>query len=115
MYKRQPYTSYPELSQEPEVNELVLDIVKKVNQRLPKAQHIRKFVNFYKTFEADDDELTRTRKLRRGFMEERYKPIVDGLYSDTDFIDLDTTITYEDGRVARVKYGMRVNSVPEEA
>ncbi len=110
-----PYTSYPELSQIPEVNELVLELVKRVNQRLPKAQRIRKFVNFYKTFEADDDELTRTRKLRRGFMEDRYKPVVDGLYSDTDFIDLDTTITYEDGRVARVKYGMKVNFVTEES
>ncbi len=110
-----PYTSYPELSQIPEVNELMLELVKRVNQRLPKAQRIRKFVNFYKTFEADDDELTRTRKLRRGFMEERYKAIVDGLYSDTDFIDLDTTITYEDGRVARLKYGMKVNFVTEES
>lgn len=109
-----PYTSYPELSQKPEVNDLMLEIVKKVNMRLPKAQRIRKFVNFYKTFEADDDELTRTRKLRRRFMEERYKAVVDGLYSDVDFIDLDTTITYEDGRVARVKYGMKVNFVTEE-
>lgn len=109
-----PYTSYPELSQEPEVNNLMLEIVKKVNMRLPKAQRIRKFVNFYKTFEADDDELTRTRKLRRRFMEERYKAVVDGLYADIDFIDLDTTITYEDGRVARVKYKMKVNFVTEE-
>ncbi|MBM4451572.1 MAG: long-chain fatty acid--CoA ligase [Chloroflexi bacterium] len=108
-----PYTSYPELSQIPEVNELMLDVVKKVNTRLPKGQRITKFVNFYKTFEADDDELTRTRKLRRGFMEERYKDVVDGLYGKTDYINLDTSITYEDGRVARLKYGMKVNFVSE--
>lgn len=109
-----PYTSYPELSQIPQVNELIMDVINKVNRRLPRAQRIRKFVNFYKTFEADDDELTRTRKLRRRFMEERYKDVVEPLYADADFIDLDTTITYEDGRVARLKYGMKVNFTPEE-
>jgi len=109
-----PYTSYPELSQIPQVYDLLVDVVNKVNKRLPKAARIKKFLNFFKTFEADDDELTRTRKLRRGFMLDRYKDIVEPLYSEVDFIDFDTTITYEDGRVARVKYGLNIAKVPED-
>ncbi len=109
-----PYTSYPELSQIPQVYDLIMEQVKAVNRRLPPAARIKKFVNFYKAFDADDDELTRTRKLRRRFMEERYKAVIEPMYTDADFIDLDTTITYEDGRVVRVKYGMKIATPPEE-
>ena len=108
------YTGYPELSQIPQVYDLVMEQVKRVNRRLPKAQKIHKFLNFYKTFEADDDELTRTRKLRRVFMENRYVDLIAPLYKEDDFIDFDTSITYEDGRVVKVKYGLKIAFVPEE-
>jgi long-chain acyl-CoA synthetase len=106
------YTSYHELSQMPEVYELVQEEVAKMNQDLPPVARIRKFVNLYKEFDADDDELTRTRKLRRAFVEERYKDIVSGLYSNTGKIHMDTNITYEDGRVARIKADLKVMEVP---
>jgi long-chain acyl-CoA synthetase len=106
------YTSYSELSQMPEVYELVKKEIVKMNRDLPAIARIKKFVNLYKEFDADDDELTRTRKLRRTFVEERYKDIVDGLYSDAKDIHIDTTITYENGRVSRIKADLKVLEVP---
>ena len=107
------YTSYQELSQMHEVCELVQKEITKMNRDLPSIARIKKFVNLYKEFDADDDELTRTRKLRRAFVEERYKDIVEGLYSSRDMIHMDTTITYEDGRVARIKADLKVMEVPQ--
>ena len=107
------YTSYPELSQMPEVYELVQKEVIKMNRDLPPIARVKKFVNLYKEFDADDDELTRTRKLRRAFVEERYKDIVNGLYSDVNTVHMDTNITYEDGRVIHIKTDMKVMEVPQ--
>jgi long-chain acyl-CoA synthetase len=81
---------------------------------LPKVAKIRKFVNLYKEFDADDDELTRTRKIRRAFVEERYKDIVKALYEDAASVHMDTNITYEDGRVVKIKTDMRIQAVPQE-
>ncbi len=106
------YSSYPELSQMTEVYELVKKEIIKMNKDLPPVAKIRKFVNLYKEFDADDDELTRTRKLRRAFVEVRYKDIVDGLYSDKDNVHMDTDITYEDGRVIHIKTALKVMEVP---
>lgn len=108
------YTSYPELSQNPEVYELVKKEIIKMNRDLPPVAKIKKFVNLYKEFDADDDELTRTRKLRRAFVEVRYKNILDGLYSDKDSVHMDTDITYEDGRVVHIKTDLKVMEVPQE-
>jgi long-chain acyl-CoA synthetase len=103
-----PYTSYPELSQKPEVRKLVAETVGRVNAGLPAPARIRRFVNLHKEFDADDEELTRTRKLRRAFLEERYRDVVEGLYAGSGEIALDTTITYEDGRVSRSKTTLAV-------
>jgi len=108
------YTSYQELSQNPEVYKLVQTEVIKMNRDLPSAAQVKKFVNLYKEFDADDDELTRTRKLRRAFVEERYKDVVNGLYSSTDSIHMETTITYEDGRRAHIKTDLRVIGVEDQ-
>ena len=105
------YTSYPELSQMPQVYDLIRREIEKMNRDLPPVARVAKFVNLYKEFDPDDDELTRTRKLRRAFVEERYRDIVNGLYSNADTIHMDTTITYEDGRVAQIKTDLRVMEV----
>jgi long-chain acyl-CoA synthetase len=107
------YTSYHELSQMEEVYKLIQKEIIKMNSDLPPVACIKKFINLYKEFDADDDELTRTRKLRRAFVEDRYKDIVNGLYSDVDKIHMDTTITYEDGRVIHIKADLRVMAVPD--
>ena len=102
------YTSYPELSQNEKVYDLIQKQIEEANKDLPEPAKIKKFVNLFKAFDADDDELTRTSKLRRGFMGDRYKDIVDSLYKDTDSVHLDMTITYEDGRTQRIKTDLRI-------
>jgi long-chain acyl-CoA synthetase len=109
-----PYTSYPELSQKPDVYELVKEPIIEVNRTLPEAASIRKFVNLYKEFDPDDEELTRTRKIRRAFVEKRYSPIVKALYSDDRSVQMNTTITYEDGRVAEIRTTMSIDEVPQK-
>lgn len=105
------YTSYPELSQDPKVYDLIQEQIQEANKDLPAPAKIKKFVNLFKAFDADDDELTRTSKLRRGFMAERYKDIVENLYKDTDTVHLDMTITYEDGREQPIKTDLRIQEV----
>ncbi|MCA1959652.1 MAG: AMP-binding protein [Desulfomonile sp.] len=107
------YTSYPELSQDPRVYELVKKPIMEVNKTLPEPARIRRFANLYKEFDADDDELTRTRKIRRAFVENRYKDIIDALYGGKDMLHMETTITYEDGRVAQIKQDIRIEDVPQ--
>jgi long-chain acyl-CoA synthetase len=105
------YTSYPELSQDPKVYDLVRKQIEEANKGLPEPARIHKFVNLYKAFDADDDELTRTSKLRRGFMSDRYKDIVDTLYEDADTVHLDMTITYEDGRIQPIKTDLHIQEI----
>ena len=107
------YTSYTELSQIPEVYDLVKGPLMEVNRTLPEPAQITRFANLYKEFDADDDELTRTRKIRRAFVENRYKDIIDALYEGKDMLHMDTNITYEDGRVVKIKADIRIADVPK--
>lgn len=109
-----PYTSYQELSQKPEVYDLVQKQVVKVNSSLPRVAKIHKFVNLYKEFDADDDELTRTRKLRRAFVEERYRDVIEALYCNEESCNIRTTITYEDGRTKELRTVLKMQPVPQE-
>jgi len=109
--KKLNYTSYPELSQKAEVYDLIQKQIEEANKDLPGPAKIYKFVNLYKVFDADDEELTRTSKLRRAFVGKRYKDIMDALYGDVDIVHMDTTITYEDGREQRIKTDLRIQSV----
>ncbi len=109
--KQLTYTSYPELSQKNEVYDLVQKQVEKANEDLPEPARIHKFVDMYKEFDPDDDELTRTRKLRRAFVTQRYEDIVNALYEDTDTVHIDTTITYEDGRKSHIKTDLQIRKV----
>ncbi|MBW1742211.1 MAG: AMP-binding protein [Deltaproteobacteria bacterium] len=109
--KKLSYTSYPELSQKSEVYGLVQKQIQQANKDLPEVARVRKFINLYKEFDPDDDELTRTRKLRRAFVEERYENIVEALYSEGDVVHIDTTITYEDGRKSHIKTDLHIRQV----
>ncbi len=110
-----PYTSYSELSQKAEVRGLVAEAIGVVNGSLPSPARIGRFVNLHKEFDADDEELTRTRKIRRAFLEERYREIVEALYSGAAEVHFDTTVTYEDGRVVHSKMDLWISDVPVEA
>ncbi len=107
------YTSYQELSQRSEIYGLVEKQIRQANKDLPDAAKVVKFTNLYKELDADDDELTRTRKLRRAFVEKRYEEIVEGLYSENDSVHIDTTIKYEDGREAHIQTDMQIRTVKE--
>ncbi|MEW6533606.1 MAG: AMP-binding protein [Thermodesulfobacteriota bacterium] len=109
------YTSYQELCQLPQVYDLVIGPLKEVNRTLPDPAKILRFANLYKEFDADDDELTRTRKIRRAFVENRYKDIIDALYTPgQEMMHMDTNITYEDGRVVQIKADIRIKDVPRD-
>ena len=111
--KKINYTSYPELSQKSEVYELVEEQIRQANKDLPEEAKVSKFTNLYKELDPDDEELTRTRKLRRGFVEKRYEDIVNALYGDTDMVHIDTTIKYEDGRQSNIKTDLQIRNVKE--
>ncbi len=107
------YTSYSELSQDPRVYQLIQDEIRRVNERLPAAARVRRFLNLHKEFDADDEELTRTRKLRRAFLEERYQDLIHAIYDGAERVAMGTTVTYEDGRVAQVKADLGIVDVPD--
>jgi long-chain acyl-CoA synthetase len=111
--KKINYTSYQELSQMPEVYDLVEKQIRQANKDLPDLAKVVKFTNLYKELDPDDDELTRTRKLRRAFVEKRYNDILNALYSDNDTVHIDTTIKYEDGRQAHIKTDLQIRTVKD--
>lgn len=108
------YTTYTDLSQKAQVYELVARDVARVNASLPAAARVRSFVLLHKELDADDDEVTRTRKIRRGIIGERYAEIIEGLYGQGDEIPVDMEVQYQDGRRARVKARLRVYRVQAE-
>jgi len=100
------YTTYTDLSSKPEVYDLIEAEAIKINRDLARINPlsvIRKFVLLYKELDADDDELTRTKKVRRGFIGERYGDVIEAMYTDASDIPIDTTIRYQDGGTARIK------------
>ena len=105
------YTSYMDLSQKPEVRDLVRQEIKKGNETLPDATKIRRFLLLTKDLDADDAEMTRTRKVRRRFVAEKYAPVIDALYGGRDEVELTTAITYEDGRQATIQSRVRIEDV----
>ena len=108
-----PYTSYTDLSQKPEVRALIREEVQKCNRTLPDAAKIRRFLLLTKDLEADDAEITRTRKVRRRFITEKYAAVVDAFYSGRDEVELTTAITYEDGRQATIQSRVKIEDVEE--
>jgi long-chain acyl-CoA synthetase len=105
------YTSYTDLSQKPEVRELVAAEIGKCNQTLPEATKIRRFLLLTKDLEADDAEMTRTRKVRRRFVAEKYVAVIDAFYGGGNEVELTTAITYEDGRQASIQSRASIEDV----
>jgi long-chain acyl-CoA synthetase len=106
-----PFTGYPDLSQRPEVMELIREGVRKVNEDLPEHMRIRRFVLLTKEFDPDDDELTRTRKLRRRVINVRYNDLIEAIYSGADRGPVSYTVRYKDGRTAIVNLVLKVVDV----
>jgi long-chain acyl-CoA synthetase len=104
------YTTFADLSQKPEVYALVQEAVEEVNESLPPAARIRHFVLMHKEFDADEAEMTRTRKLRRGFLAERYGDIVEALYNGQESVLVRSPVRYQDGREGFVETEVRIAS-----
>jgi long-chain acyl-CoA synthetase len=102
------FTTYSDLAARPEIYAMIRGEVETVNESLAEAQRIRKFLLLYKELDADDGELTRTRKVRRGVIADKYGEIIDTLYSDAQAVDVDTTITFQDGSRQRIRTTLEV-------
>jgi long-chain acyl-CoA synthetase len=108
---RVAYTSFTELSQAAEVYELVKQDIEKVNRTLPAGSRVKKFVNLHKEFDPDEGELTRNRKLRRAFLAERYRELIDAIYGDQAAVPIEAQVGYHDGRMATQKITIKIESV----
>jgi long-chain acyl-CoA synthetase len=109
--KQLAYTTFTDLTQKEEIYDLIAKEVAKTNHSLPKVAQVRRFVLLYKELDADDEELTRTRKVRRKFVVERYKELIEALYGDKEEIDIEADIRYKDGKGYRMKTRVMIKLV----
>ncbi len=107
------YNSFGDLSQKPAILTLIDGVLRHVNAVLPAPLRIKRFVNLHKEFDADDGEVTRTRKLRRNIIEAHYAPVIEALYSDAAFVDVDARVTYETGQSGVLRRRLVIGSVGE--
>ena len=108
-----PYTSFQDLCSRREVLGLIGDEIRRCNAGLPEATRIRRFIVLNKEFDADDDEITRTRKIRRRFVTEKYAAVLDAFYSGESEVELSTEITFEDGRKSVLQSRLAIGDVDE--
>lgn len=109
------YTTFADLSQKDGVYALVRSHVESINLDIPLAARIRRFLLIHKELHADDAELTRTRKVRRGFVAERFRDLIAALNSTADAVTVEMEIQYQDGRSATVGHELRIESMPARA
>lgn len=108
------YTTYTDLSSKPEVLNLIQEQVNDVNKALPEKARVKKFVLLYKELDADDEELTRTKKVRRQFVAKKYEDLIEGLYSENEQIAVEGLIKYRDGKQQTIRTTLQVISLSEE-
>jgi long-chain acyl-CoA synthetase len=92
------FSTFSDLSQRPEILELIRGEIARINALLPEHAQVVRFANWPKELDADEGELTRTRKLRRAFLEERYAALIDAIYAGSDQVRITVPVTYQDGR-----------------
>jgi long-chain acyl-CoA synthetase len=109
------YTSYADLSQNAGVRRFIRDEVAKLNATLPDATKVRRVLLLTKDLDADDAEMTRTRKVRRRYVTEKYTDVIDAFYSGRDEVELTTSVTYEDGRTAQLQARVHIEDVEAPA
>jgi long-chain acyl-CoA synthetase len=109
------FTTYTDLASRPEVYALLRKEVEGVNATLLPAQRISRFLLLYKELDADDGELTRTRKVRRSVINEKYADIIDAIYGGKHDIPVDTVIRFQDGTTQRIRTTLRVVDLGHDA
>lgn len=110
------YASYQELAGHPEVYKMIEEHVDQVNKDLSQearmaGAQIKRFLVLHKELDADDGELTRTQKVRRSFIAERYKPLIDGLYNGATQQNITTEVVFEDGRRGEISATVQINDM----
>jgi long-chain acyl-CoA synthetase len=105
------YTTFADLSQKQEVGDLVRGDLARVNQTLPSEARVQRFVLLPKEFDADEGELTRTRKLKRQFLQARYRDLIDSIYDGKSEVPMVSEVKYRDGRKGQVSTSLRVRRV----
>ncbi len=110
------YTTYSDLACKPEVYDLIEREVVRVNETLPPKARIQRFLLLYKELDADDEELTRTRKIRRAVINMKYAREIEALYSDVETLPIETQIRYQDGKIATLRTDLHIRSMkPQDA
>ena len=109
-----PYAGYTDLAQKPEVYQLLKECVEKVNADLSvdtllAGSQISRFLVLHKELDADDGELTRTNKVRRGFIGDKYQPLIDALYAGKTQQFIETVVKFEDGRSGSVSATLTIS------
>ncbi len=102
------YTTFVDLSQKEEVANLIKKDLVRVNSYLPELSRVKRYMLMHKEFDPDESELTRTRKLRREFMEVRYNPLIEAIYAGQKSLNVEASVTYRDGRKGVVSTGIRI-------
>lgn len=105
------YTTFIDLSQKPEVYDLVQQAVADVNENLPPNGRVRRFVLMHKEFDADEEEMTRSRKLKRNVLYDKYDDIIMGLYNGAERIEVRATVQYQDGSTSLVETAVKIASL----
>jgi long-chain acyl-CoA synthetase len=106
-----PYTTYTDLSQLSAVEELIRGEVREVNKQLPKPMQLVKILLLYKLLDADDEELTRTGKVRRKFVFQQYKELIDAMYANKTELPVKGQVRYRDGHVGTIETTVRLLNV----
>ncbi len=109
--QRIPFGGYIDLAQKPEVYNLMHREVKRVNRNISPELQVKRFVVLHKELDPDDEELTRTRKVRRGFIAQKYANIKESLYEGNSEVVVKALITYEDGRTTELERVLRIADV----
>lgn len=108
---RIPYTTLTDLSQRKEVYKLIEPDIVRVNKVLPKAAQIQKYLILYKEFDADEGELTRTRKVKRSFIEQRYAELINAAYEGKETVETEAEVKYRDGTIRKITTTVNIRSV----
>jgi long-chain acyl-CoA synthetase len=108
--KKLNYTTYTDLAQKAEVYALVAEAVARANEDLPEPMRVRRFVLLHKQLDADDEELTRTRKVRRGTIASRYGDIIGALYGGRDNVTISSVVSYQDGTTTSREISLRIET-----
>jgi len=109
--KKIAYTTYTDLSQQPEVEDLIRGEIAEVNKQLPQPMQLVHFILLYKMLDADDEELTRTGKVRRKFVFQQYKDLIESMYSDKKELAVTGQVKYRDGHIGTIETTVRILAV----